>query len=81
MKKKILSVAGLLAIAVTAFLSTDGNAPQAGETRLSDLFKINRASAECCVNVNPAMNTGRCSALTGYCYANPGGPGECDPFC
>ncbi|SEW37175.1 hypothetical protein [Chitinophaga arvensicola] len=75
MKKKTLSILGIVSLAIAAFLSTTAS-QQTADISLSGFLKINTASAECC---STPFNNGRCSALLGRCFADPGST-DCDAF-
>lgn len=65
------------ASAFAVFFLTNANA-QSGDLTLASLTKLNSANAECVSTGDPFRDTGRCSQLSGNCYAMSGS--DCDPY-
>lgn len=75
--KKLFATFVLAALATGVFFANNTNADQ--DFSLSSLVSINSANAECITSSIPELNTGRCSTLTGNCYALSE-PSTCDPY-
>ena len=78
--KKILKITGITAFAAALFFTVSFNGQtESGNLDLASLTKMSEANAECVSTGDPFRDTGRCSALTGNCYALSDPP-TCDPY-